>query len=197
MSIPKSTFSHWFKDLTIPVSLIQKFNRRDSRNLQKGRDIALRQKHEARRLKQEKANISNRLLYRLFSKDLRAQKIALAMLYLAEGSKKKRGSLVFCNSDPEIINLFLSLLRRCLKIDESKFRITVQCRADQDVLKLEKFWSRITAIPRRNFYKVQVDARTVGKPTRKPDYKGVCRIDYFSSDVDFELKCIANELKKM
>lgn len=50
------------------------------------------------------------------------KKIALAMLYLGEGGKKQRGSLMFGNSDPVIINLFLRYLRDCYNIDEKKFR---------------------------------------------------------------------------
>ena len=69
-------------------------------------------------------------------------KIAFAMLYLGEGAKKTRGSLMFGNSDPLVIRLYLNLLRSCYRIDENKFRCTLQCRADQDVKKLEKFWSR-------------------------------------------------------
>jgi len=97
---------------------------------------------------------------------------------------------MFGNSDPPIITLFLSLLRRCYNIDENKFRCTLQCRADQNIPKLEKFWSQVTKIPMPQFYKARIDPRTIGKPSRKPDYKGVCRIDYFSGDIFMELKQI-------
>ncbi|MDP2663986.1 MAG: hypothetical protein Q8P08_00910 [bacterium] len=117
-------------------------------------------------------------------------KIALAMLYLGEGSKKQRGALMFGNSDPSVVRLFLNLLRYCYNIDEKKFRCTLQCRADQNIKKLEKFWSKITGIPPSQFYKARIDPRTIGKPSKKLDYKGVCRIDYFSGDVFMELKQI-------
>ena len=113
--------------------------------------------------------------------------IALSLLYLGEGSKTKRGSLTFGNSDPFIIDMFLDLLRRCYEIDNSKFRCTVQCRADQDIKKLEKFWSKITKIPPSQFYGTRIDKRTIGKKTLKLEYKGVCRIDYFSADIFTEL----------
>ena len=98
---------------------------------------------------------------------------------------------MFGNSDPSIISLFMSLLRYCYNIDESKFRCTLQCRADQNTKKLEKFWSQITKIPLSQFYKARVDPRTIDKPSKKLNYKGVCRIDYFSADLFIELKQIA------
>ena len=89
-----------------------------------------------------------------------------------------------------VIQLFLNLLRYCYDIDETKFRCTLQCRADQDIKKLEKFWSQITRIPLSQFYKARIDPRTNGRPSRNLDYKGVCRIDYFSADIFMELKQI-------
>jgi len=81
-------------------------------------------------------------------KNKNTAKIALAMLYLGEGSKNpKRGSLMFGNSDPLVMSLFLDLLKYCYEIDESKFRCTLQCRADQNIEELEDFWSRVTRIP--------------------------------------------------
>jgi len=110
-------------------------------------------------------------------------KSVLAALYLAEGGKRRRGSLMFGNSDPKIIALFLKLLRRTYQIDSSKFRCTVLCRADQDTKTLEQFWAKITGIPSTQFYASRIDARTVGKKTQKEGYHGVCRIDYFSASV--------------
>jgi len=114
-------------------------------------------------------------------------KIILAVLYLGEGAKNRGGSLVLGNSDPNIINLFLKLLRFCYKVDETKLRCTLQCRADQKIKSLENFWSKITDIPPARFYKAQIDPRTIGKASKKLDYKGVCRIDYFSADIFTDL----------
>src|SRR6185503_10293099 len=113
-----------------------------------------------------------------------AAKIALTMLYLGEGTKNpKRGGLVFANSDPYIIKLFLKLLRQCYDINPLQLHCTVQCRIDQDEARLAQFWSGITDIPLKQFYKAQKDPRTAGKPLKNLDYKGVCRIDYLSAIV--------------
>ena len=93
-------------------------------------------------------------------------------------------------------NHFLYLLRYCYDIDEKKLRCTVQSRADQNVGELEKFWSKITEIPPSQFYKTRIDSRTIGKKSKKLNYKGVCRIDYFSGDLFIELMQIPKIIYK-
>lgn len=116
-------------------------------------------------------------------------KIILAVLYLGKGSKTT-GWITLGNSNPQIIEGFLQLMRRCYDVEESKFRCTVQLKADQNIEEIEQFWSKITKIPKNQFYSSRVDPRTVGIPTRKLDYRGVCRIDYFSADIFQELMAI-------
>ncbi len=123
-----------------------------------------------------------------------AKKAILGALYLAEGTKGQRGGPTFGNSDPEIIRLYLRLLRECFTLDESKFRCTLQARAGQDTVSLEKFWLKETGIPKSQFYKARVDTRGSGQLTRKPDYKGVCRIDYFETDLLYEISAIGRIL---
>lgn len=48
----------------------------------------------------------------------------------------------------------------------------MQCRADQNIEDLEKYWLSKVKIPREQFYKAQVDHRTIGKPTKKRIIKG-------------------------
>jgi hypothetical protein len=84
----------------------------------------------------------------------------------------------------------LKLLKVCYDFDIKKVRCTVQCRADQDIHALEKFWRDIIRIPKKLFYKTRVDKRTIGKATRKSNYKGVLRIDYFDSNIRYELESL-------
>ena len=184
--IPKSTLSFWCKNIELSNQQKLKIEVFVKRNIEKGRQKALR----TNKLKREKYfhSIEERVGHLkniIQNKDV--AKIALAMLYLGEGSKTLKSSLTFGNSDPQIIRLFIDLLRSCYQIDERKFRCTLQARADQNIKELEEFWSTKTKIPLNQFYKARVDSRTIGKVSRKKDYKGVCRIDYFSADIFWEL----------
>jgi hypothetical protein len=193
--IPKSTLSYWCKSIKLSKKYRERIQKIFLNNAKKGRKVAL----IVNKIKREKylRSIANRNkhLAKVF-KNRGVAKIALAMLYLSEGSKYQRGSLMFGNTDPFIISLYMHLLRRCYNINESKFRCTLQCRADQNIKKLEKFWSHITKIPLSQFYKARIDPRTIGKPSKKLDYKGVCRIDYFSSELFIEIKQIPNIIYK-
>lgn len=185
--IPKSTLSYWCCNINLPTNYQNRIQEYNKLSLIKARELALIVNKAKREKYLKSVNDHNKYLTsKLKNKD--TAKIALALLYLGEGSKNpKRGSLVFGNSDPFIISLFLYLLRYCYKIDENKFRCTLQCRNDQNIKKLEKFWSRITKIPLSKFYKARIDSRTIGKKSVKPDYKGVCRIDCFSAKILIEL----------
>ena len=196
INIPKSTLSNWCSNIKLPKEYQDRIQKIILDNAQKGRNIAL----IVNRVKREKylQSVINRNQYlATIFKNRDVAKVALAMLFLGEGAKNtKRGSLLFGNSDPFIISLFLHLLRFCYNINENKFRCTLQCRADQDVKKLEKFWSQVTKIPLSQFYKAKIDPRTIDKPSKKLDYKGVCRIDYFSADLFIELMQIPKIIYK-
>lgn len=192
--IPKSTLSYWCKNYSFTHLQLNRIEKRISAGGEKGRAAALAAKRARREQYRENLRIKNRDLVQVLFRDLMTAKTGLVILYLAEGAKNRKGSLMFGNSNPNIILMFLKLLHLVYDIDESKFRCTVQCRADQDVKTLERHWSRITSIPLSQFYKTRVDARTIGKTSRKKDYKGVCRLEYFSADVYHDLSVAGNVL---
>lgn len=125
--------------------------------------------------------------------DKRVAKIALAMLYLGEGAKwKSTRGLRLGSSDPKIIVDYLELIDLCFGIERSRVRCRVQHRADQNSSNLIEYWSRITKIPKEQFYPSYVDKRTIGKITTKVDYKGVCSIMSPGTDIQHELSVIAD-----
>ena len=193
--IPKNTLSYWFQGLDLSDEQRRQMKERADQRLKMARQLALAANKSKREVYLNSMRVRISYLGGLLD-NYDIAKIALTMLYLGEGSKTQRGALMFGNSDPAIIALFVKLLRRCYDVDEKKFRCTLQCRADQDIIGLQEFWSKVTKIPQQQFYKAQIDPRTIGRPSKKLDYKGVCRIDYFSSDVYNELTTIVQEISK-
>jgi hypothetical protein len=188
VSVAKSTLSVWFSDLDLCQKAKECLQNKLQTQRDRARNFALQKNKDNRNnylagLKKKHKNIVSEI------SSLNSSLIALSMLYLGEGGKRG-GHTYFGNSDPEIITLFLVFLRRCFAIDEKKFRITVQCRADQNSKELEVFWSEISGVPLDQFYATRVDKRSIGKRTKKISYKGVCRIDYFSAEVFNELTII-------
>ena len=180
--ISKSTLSLWCKNIIMPSEYKAKVDALMLKNNKKSLATAL----VANKIKRERylEAVNKRVVHlNNYAQNRDILKIALAMLYMGEGGKNSKGAIYFGNSSPVIIKLFLHLLRFCYNIEEAKFRCTVQCRADQNIQELERYWSETTCIPRNLFYKAQVDARTIGKITKKVNYKGVCRLNYFSADI--------------
>jgi len=196
VTIPKSTLSYWFKDLSLSVTAKHLLKRKVDLLLNKARKKAIKINKQNRKVYLSEILKRNMRLDKfLLNKNI--AKIILATLYIGEGAKQyKRGSLMFGNSDPEVISFFLRLLRYCYNIDENKFRCTVQCRYGQDIKNLERFWSKVTGIPFNQFYKSRIDPRTKDRVIKKPLYKGVCRIDYFSSEIFIELMIVAKIVYK-
>lgn len=190
----KSTLSYWCKDIILTPEQNNRIQAQNLKTLAITRQMSVAAGKQRRLLKEVELVKANQHLKANLWNSADNVKIALALLYLAEGAKRDTSSLMFGNSDPRIIKLFLRLLRRCYDVDETKFRCTVQCRSDQDVEKLNSFWSRVTRIPRSQFYAARIDARSIGKRTLKAEYKGVCRLDYFSASIYNELQIVSKVL---
>ena len=185
--VPKSTLSVWLHKLELTADARSRLLKRRRAHNKFIRSIAHAVHKKKRRAYLLRIDKNNKNLFTQLENP-EVAKLALAILYQAEGTKSGRSWLTFGNSDPAMIRLFLRLLSHCYVIDKSRFRCTVQCRADQNIEYLESFWSRTTRIPPAQFYKTRIDPRSVGKPSKNHDYKGVCRIDYFSADVFNDLR---------
>lgn len=194
LAIPKSTLSDMCKKVKLPEEYEKRIAQLNLQNLSKAQRVARgmnKIKREEFFKKLEKLNIP--IAERISDKGI--AKIALAMLCLGEASKyNPKGSRSFSlgNSDPRIILLFLKLLEYCFDFDQEKVRCTVQCRADQNIKELEDYWIKITKIPVRLFYKTRIDPRTIGKPTKKLNYKGVLKINYFDVKVQHDLEFLVD-----
>ena len=73
-------------------------------------------------------------------------------LYAGEGSKGG-GSLVFANSDPALMRIFVMWLRSEFAVDESRLRMKLYLHADLDVEAAIDFWSSVTGVPGPQFNK--------------------------------------------
>jgi hypothetical protein len=196
LDIPKSTLSDWCNGILLSNLEKNRIQEAMTKGSRKGRLMALMVIKKRRNEYLESVRNRVKHLGKLV-RNRNIAKITVGMLYLGEGSKMNKGHLTFANSDPKVIRLFLNLLRYSYNINETKFRCTVQCRADQKIEELERFWSKTTKIPRSQFYKTRIDPRSIGHPSRKKDYKGVCRIEYFSADLFNELLKIGEVICEM
>ncbi|MBI3380286.1 hypothetical protein HY029_06045 [Candidatus Gottesmanbacteria bacterium] len=192
LSIPKSTLVSWFRDIKLPRNYPERIRKLNLENLKKARLLHIKKSFERRKKLLKTYKEKNNGLIKKAS-EVGYAKIGLSMLWLGEGSKQ-RGVFRVGSSDPRIVKLFLWFIKKCYQFDLSKVRCTLQCRADQNIPELEKYWINITNIPKRLFYKARIDPRTIGKQTINKEYKGVLRVDYFDVKIQDEMAVIADML---
>jgi hypothetical protein len=189
--IPKSTLSNWCQSAVLPKWYMKKVESLNKKNLSKALRIA-RASNEIKRdallndIRLRNIEILNTIC---FEKDI--LRMILSVLHFAEGAKwKSHKGLLFGNSDPNIIKLYVRLLSICYDITPKDLKCRIGHRADQNLMELQEYWSRTMGVPLQNFYKSIPDPRTIGKPTKDGNYKGVCVIMGGSTTIQLELEMI-------
>lgn len=193
LAISKGTLSYWSKRIKLSPYALNQLKITQDANLKRARLSS----QTALKIKQAKFlnDLRSKLKPMLRTLHPAELKIALAFLYLGEGAKwKSHRGLQLGSSDPIILLLYKKLLERCYSIDKNKLRCYICYRADQSLDGLIKYWSRILSISRKKFYKSNYDKRTVGKPTKNKNYKGVCVISCAGTEIQQELDLITRIL---
>lgn len=192
-NIPKSTLSFWFKKILLPKSYYIRLKANNNKSLKKARTKALITNYNKNEYRLKLLKNKNLYLLKIVNQNI--YKIILSILYLTEGAKYKSSRfLSFCSSDSKLIKLYLFLLFKCFSLDNSKFRVRIQCRYDQSRNDVENFWAKITNINKKQFYPTYFDKRTKGKQTIKTNYKGVCTVIYFDTNIQLELELLADSI---
>ncbi len=172
LGVPKSTLSTWFNPKYKDI-----FRTRQKEHLKKARKFAIAalKKRNALRTTMITNNVRKELKdYPIGSTVY--MKTILAMLYWAEGAKfKNGGGLTIVNTDPDLLSLYISLLRKCFVIDENKFWIRLHIHHYHDKNECLRFWSRILKVPLRRFAEPHIKPRSKTKKFRE-NFMGICSV---------------------
>lgn len=108
-----------------------------------------------------------------------------ACLYWAEGSKKKMCE--FTNSDPFLILFFTHWLKEIFKIQPDTLKARLNIYPQQNEIKIIKFWSDLTGIPKERFGKTFI--KPLSKNYKKNNlYYGTMRIEVpKSTDINYRI----------
>jgi len=193
LNIPKSTLSNWLSKKYSGV-----FNKKAQLiHLSKIRPIAAAAKKKRSEIKKE--ILREKIAKEIKSYPLNHQgflKSILAILYLAEGAKYEGVSgLKFVNTDPNLSQFYINLLRTCFVIDESRFRIRLHLHYYHKLKKSKEFWSKLLNVPLNQFQSVYIKKRSRKKRFRK-NFMGICFINYLDSTIRKELLELANQLQE-
>ena len=116
-------------------------------------------------------------------------------LYWAEGSKQKEHDpskeVIFSNSDPAMIKVFLKWLERCVEIPKRRiiFEVYIHETYKRTPKELLSYWSALTRYPLGRFKRVYFKKNKVSsfRKNRGVDYHGVLRI-YIRRSTDLNRK---------
>lgn len=190
LGIPRSTLSGWFRSVLLTKKQQQNLKKRWKQGLVKARVEAVRWHNAQKKGRLEEAAKIGAKVLGSIPNNIATLELALAFLYLGEGSKKNSQTSLG-SSDPRIAKFFVHCLLEIYSIPVENIRCYLHLRADQDSEKIKQYWSRELGLSNANFGKASIDKRTEGRPTYL-HYKGVCLIDCGRVDIQRRLVYIAN-----
>lgn len=86
-----------------------------------------------------------------------------AALYWGEGGKKNTGVAGISNADPSVIRLMMRFFSEICEVSPEKFRGHVHTFSHLNAQKAEAYWSDVSGIPRKQFYKTYSKPSTASK----------------------------------
>ncbi|MBP6974369.1 MAG: helix-turn-helix domain-containing protein [Candidatus Pacebacteria bacterium] len=159
LGVSKASVSLWVRNVVL--NSVQK------RNLKSRNDMfEVVERRRQTRLKNEdlkRENIIREAEGEIESLDQKDLKIAGVMLYLAEGGKTQRGLVRFSNSNPQVIRLMMNFLSKICNVPAEKFKGHIHTHSKAQALPAEKYWSDITGIDRKSFFKTYIKPSTSSK----------------------------------
>ncbi len=147
--LTKSSVSLWVRDIVLTKAQKKKIS-------ENGRSVESVERRRVARLFNEQAK--RQIVFDEAKKDYSSisqeeLKLIGIILYLGEGAKSARSMARLANSDPAVIKIMMRFFREICKVEESKFRAHIHTFSHSDIERTEKYWSKITGIPRQQFFK--------------------------------------------
>lgn len=176
LAVAPSTISNWCKDVKLSDLQIRELERRaHDPHYGKRLENNLRQQKERLEKTEKLLNEGIKEIGRLTNRELLIVGIAL---YWAEGFKCDNLA-GFCNSDPDMVKLFIRWLEDCFGYSKEDLRLRVGANESfrNEIEIIEGYWSNLTKISRNQFQKPFYQKVKWQKQYDHPEnYHGVLRI---------------------
>lgn len=177
LGIPKSTLSYWFIGIKLTVKQKVTIRKNWLKAIKESRGNAIHWHNQQKAARIENARLeAEAVIGALDIRNKPTLELALAFLYLGEGSKKTSDTSLG-SSDPTILKFFISCMKKLYGLSPNQARYYLHLRADQDIAETKKYWAETLRIPRENFGSTSLDQRTIGRATYE-GYQGVCVVSY-------------------
>ncbi len=180
LGVSKGSLNRWLKDISYTATQ-ERLDRRRLASIQNGRTLhdrkIVRIDEIKRAAKSEIKGIDHQTL-----------RFLGVMAYWCEGSKTVDSLVKFTNSDENLIKLMMKWFRTICKVRDDKFRIYLRLHADVDREKGENYWSKITGIPKCQFYKTSIkESGSLGKRNNYLPY-GVASITICDTELFYRIR---------
>jgi predicted transcriptional regulator len=147
--LTKASVSVWVRDIVLTKT--------QKKNLsERGRSVESVERRRINRLFNEQAK--RQIIFDKAKEDYNSisqaeLKLIGIILYLGEGGKSKRSMARIANSDPSVIKIIMRFFREICSVPEEKFRAHIHTFSHSDVERTERYWSHVTGISRKQFFK--------------------------------------------
>ncbi len=118
-------------------------------------------------------------------------------LYLGEGSKTQRGAAKLANSDPAVIKIMMRYFREICCVPEKKFRAHIHTYSHLNVEVAEAYWSKISGIPRGQFYKTYSKPSVASKGKKDSTPYGTVDLTVCSTELYLQIMGQIEKIKKL
>lgn len=147
VKVSKSSISLWLRDVPLTEKQKSKLNDRRKRAVETYRETMKNKRNK--RLFNYYIEQKNKLV------PLTEREIYIAglFLYLGEGNKVSRNSIVITNTDPSVIKFSLYFLLKSLKISKEKIRVQLHLYSDMSIEEEIDYWVNELRVKKANFAK--------------------------------------------
>ena len=192
--INRSTLSGWFKNINLTEEQNKKLqeNWKNALVHARGKAVVWHNEQKALRIKTAQKE-ANQTLNKINPSNNYVLELALAMLYLGEGSKTNTTGLG--NSNPLILKFFVKSIERLFGLDRNILKCDLHLRSDQDKNDAIEYWSKELSIPKNNF--IAMKDKRVAKSKTYSHYKGVCVVQCGRIAIQRRLVHLAEEFSKI
>lgn len=149
LHVSKASVSLWVRD--VPLTKAQR--RKLSKNGFSIDAIEKRRLARINRTKRAHQAIMNNAAKAIPALSQREVWLLGVALYWGEGGKTNHGCARLSNSDPAVIQFMMRFFREACKVPEEKFRGHVHTFSHLNKQRAEKYWSEVSGIPRKQFFK--------------------------------------------
>jgi predicted transcriptional regulator len=170
LGVAKSSVSYWVRDTKLTPTQIKKLKANSHAS------VVIEKRRQARMKNTEKRRAEVRKKALIRADELSKEPLWWlgVTMYWGEGNKTQQARIA--NSDPDAIRLMMRFFREVCDIPEQKLRVHVHTFDSNNVSKTEKYWSDISGIPTKKFYKTHVKNSIASKNKRRTLPNGTFQI---------------------